>query len=151
MPVIPQKIYRAIEGKLRDRWTMVPRAEMALCEAQAKAMDVSAPAMDGVHVQTGGQGSRVQRGVENILAAEKRLEEARAWQDVFRLMDKTFPFESTPEGAVAGYLYGNGMTVEQVCLATGRKRSTIIHIRDNYVAHCALFAAGRGLIDIREE
>ena len=47
-------------------------------------------------------------------------------------------------------LYGNGMNIRETCAAPGRKRTTVIHLRDNYVCHCALFAASLGLIDIRK-
>ena len=149
MPVIPSKARRLVESKLRDRWVMVARAKAALFEAQAAAVSASAPAMDAVRVSSG-PGDRTRAAALRILEAEEKLRQAEAWQEVFRLADAALPFESTPEGVVAGYLWGNGMSIEECCRATGRKRTTICHLRDNYVAHCALFAAAAGLIRFGE-
>lgn len=111
-------------------------------------MYVSAPATDQ-EKHSSGPGNRTQSLALRILEAEDRVEQAAKWEEAFRLADAAFPWETTPEGVIAGYLYGNGMTVQEVCAATGRKRSTVIHLRDNYIAHAALFAAALGLIDIQ--
>lgn len=148
MSVIPQKIYRLVERRLRDRWTLAARARAELYDAQAAAYTISAPSMDQDRVGHG-PGDRTQAAAMRVLAAEKKLAEAELWEEAIRLTDKAFPWESTSEGVIAGYLYGNGMTIQETCAATGRKRTTVIHLRDNYVAHCALFAAALGLIDIQ--
>lgn len=150
MSVIPVKIYRLVEKKLLDRWTMVPRARAALREAQRQAVNLSSPATDAIRVSSG-PGSRTQSGAMKILAAEERLDAAGKWQEAFALTDKAFPWETTPEGVVAAYLYGNRMTQEEVCRATGWDRQTVRRRKDHYVAHCALFAAALGLIDIQGE
>lgn len=150
MSVIPQKIYRLVENRLRDRWTMLPRARAALYAAQAAAAAPPGQATDKTPVQGGGS-DRTQAAVLRVIQAEERLRQAEKWAAVFALLDETFPFEGTAEGVVAGYLYGNGMTQEEVCRATHCDRQTVRRRRDNYVAHCALFAAAEGLIRIEEE
>lgn len=148
MSVIPQKAYRLVERRLRDRWELAARAKAELYDAQMAAYAVSSPPMDQEKVGHG-PGDRTQAAAQRVLAAEKKVEEAAKWEEAIRLTDNAFPWESTSEGVIAGYLYGNGMTIQEVCLATGKGRSTVIHLRDNYVAHCAFFAAALGLIDIR--
>lgn len=148
MSVIPQKIYRMVENKLKNRFELVARARTRLYDVQQEALTISSPATDQ-EKHGSGPGNRTQAMALRILEAENKLEQAEKWEEAFRLADAAFPFESTPEGVIAGYLYGNGMTVQETCAVTGRKRTTIIHLRDNYVAHCALFAAALGLIDIQ--
>lgn len=148
MSVIPQKIYRTVEYRLRHRWELATRARARLYDVQREALSIASPATDQ-EKHGSGPGNRTQAMALRILEAERRVEEAETWEEAFRLTDAAFPFETTPEGVIAGYLYGNGMTIQETCAATGRKRTTVIHLRDNYVAHCALFAAALGLIDIR--
>lgn len=149
MGVMPKKVRRLVEGRLRDRWVMVARAKAELLEAQAESESAAAPAMDAVRVSSG-PGDRTQAGVLRVLAAEEKLRQAEAWEEAFRLADKALPWESTPEGVVAGYLWGNGMSMEECCRATGKSRALIRQLRDNYTAHCALFAAAAGLITFEE-
>ena len=152
MGVMPKKVRRLVEGRLRDRWVMVARAKAELLEAQAaEAIEGSAaaPAMDAVRVSSG-PGNRTQAWALRVLAAEEKLRQAEAWEEAFRLADKALPWESTPEGVVAGYLWGNGMSMEECCRATGKSRVVIRQLRDNYTAHCALFAAAAGLITFEE-
>lgn len=148
MSVIPQKIYRMVDNKLKNRWELAARARTRLYDAQQEALSISCPATDQ-EKHGSGPGNRTQAMALRILEAESKVEQAEKWEEAFRLTDAAFPFETTPEGVIAGYLYGNGMTIQETCAVTGRKRTTIIHLRDNYVAHCALFAAALGLIDIR--
>lgn len=148
MSVIPQKIYRMVDYRLKNRWGLAVRARTKLYDVQRDAFSISLPATDQ-EKHGSGPGNRTQAMALRILDAESELEQAERWEEAFRLTDAAFPFETTPEGVIAGYLYGNGMTIQETCAATGRKRSTVIHLRDNYVAHCALFAAALGLIDIR--
>ena len=148
MSVIPQKIYRMVDYRLKNRWGLAARARTKLYDVQRDAFSISSPATDQ-EKHGSGPGNRTQAMALRILDAESELEQAERWEEAFRLTDAAFPFETTPEGVIAGYLYGNGMTIQETCAATGRKRSTVIHLRDNYVAHCALFAAALGLIDIR--
>lgn len=150
MSVLPARVRKLVEAKLRDRWAMVARAQNALFEAQAAAISASAPATDHAPVRTG-PGNRTQAGALRVLEAEERLREAEKWQEAIRLADRALPWETTPEGVVAGYLWGNGMTVEECCRATEKKRATVRQLRDNYIAHVALFAAAAGLLDVREE
>lgn len=150
MSVIPLKAYRLVERRLRDRWELAARAKAELYDAQMAAYAVSAPPMDQ-EKHGSGPGNRTQAMVLRILDAERKVEEAAKWEEAIRLTDKAFPWESTSEGVIAGYLYGNGMNLLEVCRATGKSRGTVTHFRDNYVAHCALFAAALGLIDIQGE
>lgn len=149
MSVIPQKIYRLVENRLRQRWEMAARARAKLYDAQRAAMAVSSPATDQEN-HASGPGNRTQALALRILEAEEQLERAEKWEAAFRMADAAFPFESTPEGVIAGYLYGNGMNIQEACAATGRSRAMVNKLRDNYVAHAALFAAALGLIDITE-
>ena len=148
MSVIPQKIYRMVENKLKSRWELVARARTRLYDVQQEALTISSPATDQ-EKHGSGPGNRTQAMALRILEAENKLEQAEKWEEAFRLTDAAFPFDTTPEGVIAGYLYGNGMTLQETCAVTGRNRRTIVHLRDKYVAHCALFAAALGLIDIQ--
>ena len=150
MGLIPQEVYALVERRRKSRWVMIARAEMALQEAQARAVNISAPAPDAVTVH-GGEKDKMPGKVAAILRAEERLEQARKWEEVFRLMDRVFPFESTQEGIVAAYLYDNGMTQKEVCAVFHCSRLAVRQKRDNWVCHAALIAAGEGLIKIDKD
>ena len=149
MSVIPQKIYRKVEYNLRHRWDLLAQARARLYDVQREALSIASPATDQ-EKHGSGPGNRTQALALKIVEAEEQVKQAERWEEAFRLTDAAFPWESTQEGVVAGYLYGNGMNIQETCAATGRKRTTVIHLRDNYVAHCALFAAALCLIDIRK-
>ena len=149
--IIPKSAYRQTENMLRDQWVMVPRAEQRLFEAQARAGQITAPATDAVNVKGSGGGSRAERAALAVIEAEKRLETARTWREAIRLTDRAFPFESTAEGVLAGYLYGNGLNLAEAARAAGCSYKTAQRLRDNYVGHCAIFAASMGLITFEEE
>ena len=149
MSVIPQSIYRLVDHRLKNRWELAARARAKLYDAQQAALSVSSPATDQEN-HSSGPGNRTRALALKIVEAEEQVKQAERWEEAFRLTDDAFPFESTPEGVIAGYLYSNGMNIQETCAATGRKRTTVIHLRDNYVCHCALFAAALGLIDIRK-
>lgn len=150
MALIPRKVYALVERKRRSRWIMIPRAEMELQEAQARAVNIAAPAFDAVTIH-GSDKDRMTGKVADILRAEEKLRQARAWEKVFSLMDRVFPFESSQEGVVAAYLYDNGMTQKEACRTAGCDRQTIRRKQDNWVCHAALFAAAEGLIKIEGE
>lgn len=149
MALIPQEVYALVERKRRSRWVMIQLAEIALHEAQARAVNIAAPATDAVTIR-GSDKDKMTGKVAAILRAEEKLEQARKWEDVFRLMDRVFPFEGSPEGIVAGYMYDNGMTQKEAARACKCSRDTVRRLRDNWVCHAALIAAGEGLIEIEK-
>lgn len=150
MALIPQEVYATVERKRRGRWVMIPRAESQLAEAQARAVNIAAPAADAVTVR-GSDKDKMTGKVAAILRAEERLEQARKWEEVFRLMDRVFPFESSQEGIIAGYMYDNGMTQKEAARACHCSRQAVQRLRDNWVCHAALIAAGEGLIKIEKD
>jgi len=151
MSVIPKRIYRLVEKRLREREGMITRAEMRLYEAQAAAVSSAAPPTDSGAAFTGTPGNRTMNGALSILEAEEKLRDARQWEEVFSLVRKAFPTPETVEGKMAAYLYDQGKTQAQACAFFGCDRQTVRRARDTYVCHCALIAAGMGLIKITEE
>ena len=149
MNVIPEKVYRAVEKKLRQRGKLLQKAEEALLRARAKATDVSAPSGGGIGPKGGRPGSRTERGAMSILRAEKRVETARKWENVFRKMDEIYPEKDSNEGYVASMIYGNGMSQADLARFSGCSRQTVKLRQDRYVIRCAFLAAQAGLI--REE
>lgn len=149
MNMIPEVVYRAVEKKLRKRWNLIEKAEEALARAVAKATDISAPSGEGGGGQKGGiPGSRTERGAMIILRAEKRLEIAKKWENVFRKIDEIYPPDSN-EGYVAGMIYGNGMSQADLARYSRCSRQTVKLRQDRYVIRTAFLAAQAGLI--REE
>lgn len=149
MPLIPKEIYSLVERKRRGRWVAEKRAMIRLQDAQAAAFSLGSPAASGPTGHSG-PGDRTGHLALKVAEAEEKLENARAWEQVFRVMDRVFPFDKTPEGRVAGYLYDNGMSVKETATACGRSRDAVNRARDNWVCHAALIAAGDGLITIKE-
>lgn len=136
--LIPKRIFSQVEGVLRVRDRLEPEAKMALYKARRAA--------DGAAARRIGK----QQAQRMVRRCEKRLEAARQWQAVFALLDRTFPAGSE-EGKVAALLYGEKRTQEEICALFQCTRQTVRRRRDNYVCHCALFAAAAGLIQIRED
>ena len=149
MTIIPEKIYRLVEKRLRQRGKMVAKAEEALRRAEARATDVSAPTGGRIGPKGGKPGSRTERGALTILRAEKKLEKAQKWEAVFRKMDGIYPPDDTNEGYVASMIYGNGMSQADLARFSGCSRQTVKLRQDRYVIRCAFLAAQAGLI--REE
>ena len=149
MNYISYEAYRAVEVRLRKRWTMRQKAEEALARARAKAVNISAPSGPGSSGGKGSKsGSRTERGALAVVRAEKRLETVRRWEAVFRKMDQIFP-EDTNEGFVIGMIYGNGMTQAELARMCECSRQTVKMRQDRYVIRAAFLAAQMGLI--REE
>ena len=149
MSVIPEVAYEAVEKKLRQRGKLIQKAEEAVARARARATDTSAPSGNAPGSKSGPPGSRVERGALNVIRAEKRLENAIKWEDVFRKMDEIFPAEDSNEGFVASMIYGNGMSQADLARFSGCSRQTVKMRQDRYVIRCAFLAAQAGLI--REE
>ena len=148
MSVIPDAAYELVEKKLLQREKLIRKAEDAVAKARAKATDISAPS-GTVSGKGGIPGSRVERGAMNVIRAEKRLENARRWEAVFRKMDEIFPADDSNEGFVASMIYGNGMSQADLARFSGCSRQTVKLRQDRYVIRCAFLAAQAGLI--REE
>lgn len=149
MNLIPEAVYKAVEKKIRQRDSMIRKAEEAVARARAKATCISSPAGDGSGGGRGSApGSRTERGVIAIIRAEKRLEKAQAWEKIFRKMDRIFP-DDTNEGYVASMIYGNGLSQAELARISGCSRQTVKLRQDRYVIRCAFLAAQAGLI--REE
>lgn len=156
MPLIAFTIspreYRLIEGKLRDRWVMVARAEQMLYQAQQRAFSPRAAVPD---VNKAGRCGRRQRDRDEknaleILRAEEQLETARRWQEVFCLLDKAFP-AGTDEGFFAELIFGNGLTQAEVSAQAHCDRQTVRRRMNNYIGHCWRFALEAGLLKPQEE
>jgi len=146
MSLIPEAVYEAVEKKLRQRDSMVRKAEEAVARARARATDISAPAGPGNGGNRGGMpGSRTERGALAVLRAEKRLEKARAWESVFLQMDEIFP-EDTNEGYVISMIYGNGLSQAELARISNCSRQTVKLRQDRYVIRAAFLAARAGLI-----
>ena len=148
--LIPANVIRLVEKQLRSRYILVPRAEQRLYEAQQRAISIAGPPTDKPQVQSSAQKSRVEVAVFRILQAEEKLDEARKWAAVFRLLDRAFPMKTT-ERKVATLIYQDGKTQKQAALELKISENTAQKYKDAYICHAALFAASDGLIRIREE
>jgi len=146
MAIIPEAVYETVEKKLRQRQSMIRKAEEALARAKAKATDISAPSGRRYSGKGGKPGSRTERGAIILMKAEKRVETARAWEAVFREMDRIYPPEDSNEGFVASMIYGNGISQAELARITGCSRQTIRLRQDRYVIRTAFVAALAGLI-----
>lgn len=145
MSLIPEAVYRAVETKLRKRGSLVRKAEEAVARARARATDISAPLGSSGGRSGGTPGSRTERGALAVLRAERRLENALAWEKVFQKMDEIFP-EDTSEGYVAGMIYGNGLSQAELARISGCSRQTVKLRQDRYIVRAAFLAAQAGLI-----
>lgn len=151
MPIIPENAYRQVEKRLRGRQAAVARAEQALFRAQQRAYAVSAPAPDNVGGGRGSEpGSRVEKAALSVLKAEEKLEHARKWEEVLRLLDRVFTLD-TPEGRAVDLVYSRGYDKKNAAKIMQCSRETLGRRLDTYVCHAALIAAGEGLIKIRED
>lgn len=149
MALIPKEIYALVERKRRSRYAGSSRALFRLQEAQAAAYSLPSPGA-GKAPGKSGPGDRVGRLALAVVEAEEQLRKEQAWESVWQMMDRIFPFEHTMEGMVAGYLYDNGMTQKEAGAACHCSREAVCRARDNWVCHAALIAASDGLVDIRE-
>lgn len=149
MALIPKEIYGLVERKRRARWVAEKRAMLKLQDAQAAAYALGSPGASGPSGKSG-PSDRVGKLALAVAEAQEKLENARAWEQVWRQIDKWFPFERSMEGRVAGYLYDNGMSINDIATACGRSRDAVKRARNNWVYMAAFFAAGEGLITIRE-
>ena len=151
MPVIQENVYRQVERRLKGRNTAVQKAQQALYRAQQRAYAVSAPATDKAGGGRGsGFGSRVENAALSILKAEKKLENARKWEDVLRLLDRVFT-RDTPEGRAVELVYFQGFDKSSAARILQCSRETLAKRLDTYVCHTALIAAGEGLISVKED
>ena len=149
MPLIPKEVYSLVERKRRARWVAEKRAMLKLQEAQAAAFSLGSPGAGGAGGRSG-PGDRVGKLALRVVEAEDNLETARKWENVWRLMDRVFPFDKTKEGYIAGLLYDNGMTDKEIANVCRCSTSAVYRLRDNWVCHAAMIAVGEGLITIRE-
>ena len=152
--LIPFEVYALVESKLRKRHLLIARAQLRLLQAQADAEGMMLPSGSG-QATSGGKRryrrSRAEQAAALIAEAEQALETARAWSNVFRLLDKTFPFPGSPEGETAHLLYERQVSQEEARKILRCDRQTVRRRRDAYVTHGALYAAAAGLIEFAKE
>lgn len=143
--MIPKTLYTLCDKRLRDRYAAIERAEERLREARARAYSVGGKP-ENAEGGRGGTPARdgLERKAIRVAEAREALQEALDWDDVFRQLDRIYPPE-TPEGTVARYLYGNGLTQADCCRILGRERKRIRALKDTYVINCALLAVQAGL------
>lgn len=149
--IIPRRIYRATEARLRARYTAIEEARDALEMARAMAYSAQAAPMDpngGSHGT--GRGDALERKAISVHEAEEELRRVLAWDDVFHRMDRIYPVD-TPEGRVGWYLYQNGLTQADISTILGCDRQTVRRHKDIYVLNCALLAAMAGLVRMGDE
>lgn len=150
MSMTPTEIYGFVDRKLRSRWTMREKAEAEVRRAMEE-VNRSRNTIGGV---PGGRGGRksdpTQKAALILAAAEKKRDEALKWEEVFKKLDTMFP-EKSNEGFIAGLIYGNGMTQQEVCRFCKISRQTVRRRIDQYVNYAALVAAGYGLIPRADE
>ena len=147
MSMIPEAVYKTIDSRLKDRNQMIGRAEEELAKAEEDAFCLKSHQLSADKVQ-GGKRKKdaVEMAAIRIAEAKNKLEIAWKWEELFRKMDRIFPFESTSEGTVAGYIYQYGMSQADVCRVTGCDRQTVRARKDRYINRAALLAAQMGLI-----
>lgn len=147
MAMSPEEIYRLCDRKLRERRTMLAKAEAAVQRAMDAAGSISSP---GGTVNGSGRGGRksdcTQKAAILLATATRQRDEALKWLEVFRKLDDVFPEKTTNEGFVASLIYGNGMTQQDVCRFCNCARQTVRRRQDRYVNYCAMIASSYGLI-----
>ena len=152
--LIPYEVYALVESKLKKRHLLIARAEIRLMQAQADAQGMLLASGNGQAAPGGKRRhrkSRAEQAAALIADAEQALENARAWNSVFRLLDKTFPFPGSPEGETANLLYERQVSQEEARKILRCDRQTVRRRRDAYVTHGALYAAAAGLIEFAKE
>lgn len=146
MAMTPEEIYKLCDRKLRNRRTMLTKAEAMVRKAMDQVGITSSPAGGGTG---GGKGSRksdkTQKAAILLAMAEKQRDDALKWMEVFKKLDAVFP-ERTSEGFVASLIYGNGMSQQDVCRFCGCARQTVRRKQDRYINYCAIIASRYGLI-----
>lgn len=144
--IIPQKIYRQIEGVLRQRDRLLGDAQERLLDARDRAYSATAPAADAEHVSGGASYDRLERAAIQVVEAEEAVRKASAWGVVFLRLDEAF--EGSRTGDAARLFYGEEMTQAQVAARLHIDRQTARRLEDKYVTAAALFAAAEGLISV---
>lgn len=147
MAMSPEEIYRLCDTKLRQRRTMLAKAEAAVRRAMDAAGSIASPSGSGRGGGRGGRKSdRTQKAAILLAAATQQRDEALKWLEVFRRLDSVFPEKTTNEGFVASLIYGNGMSQQDVCRFCHCARQTVRRRQDRYVNYCAMIASSYGLI-----
>lgn len=144
--IIPQKIYRQIEGVLRQRDRLLGEAQERLQDARDRAYSATAPAVDTDHVSSGVSYDRLERAAISVVEAEDAVRRASRWGQVFLRLDEAF--EGTRAGDAAKLLYSDGLTQAQMAARLQIDRQTARRLQDKYVTNAALFAAAAGLISV---
>lgn len=151
MALSPDEIYKLCDRKLRQRRTMLEKAEAAV----RKAMDTVRAGSSVTASAGGGKGGRKSdrtgRAAVILAMAERQREDALKWLEVFKKLDEVFPERSTNEGFVASLIYGNGMSQQDVCRFCNCSRQSVRRRQDRYVNYCAILASNYGLIIEEDE
>lgn len=145
MAMSPEEIYRLCDSKLRQRGTMLARADAAVRRAMEAAGASSSPGVSAAG-KGGRKSDRTQKAAILLATATHQRDEALKWLEVFRKLDSVFPEKTTNEGFIASLIYGNGMSQQDVCRFCHCARQTVRRRQDRYVNYCAMIASSYGLI-----
>lgn len=151
MSLSPSEIYELCDRKLRQRETMLAKAEAAV----RRAMDAVGTGSSPAGGAGGGKGrkktDRTGKAAVLLALATKQRDDALKWLEVFKKLDEVFPEKTTNEGFVASMIYGNGMSQQDVCRFCNCSRQSVRRRLDRYVNYCAIIASRYGLIDEEKE
>lgn len=162
MAVIPRQVYDECERMLYQRAALVQKASEKLMFARSQAYSIRSsmpeplspdlckrPGVNpnGIH----GSGKNTDPTMNSAFAliqAEAELCTALKWAEIFSRLDEIFA--GKPEADVADAIYTKHRQQKDVADALHYDRQSIRRLRDCYVCHCALLAAEKGLITIKE-
>lgn len=147
--MIPESVYRRVEGKLFNAGKVRDAALRALDEARARAMLPTAPAPDG-GIRSGGNRNRQE--IKNLAVVQASIDAERAekWELVLKRTQEMYP-PDTAVGQAARLYYRERQTQAAVAAKLHIDRQTVRRRLDTYVINCALLAADEGLLDLTEK
>ncbi|GHU66524.1 hypothetical protein FACS1894184_04710 [Clostridia bacterium] len=149
MPIIPAKIYRSVEWHLHHRSILVTVAEnwqrRALEDVEAGCGAVSDLAKPSV---SGGRSDPTPSHAARLIAADADVSSAHAW--VAAIGDTLDYYAETAIADMAQGYYGRHIKIKEYADKAGVDVQAVSRMRDKLVCTCALYAAGRGLLQIDE-
>lgn len=159
--MIPERVYRLVEKKLRGAGHLREQADQRLADARARAAWPSSPIRgtvraakgmehlpDAATIRAGGKKNSQEGRMLEAVQAALDLETADRWEEVIRDTDREYP-PGDETGTTARLYYRRGMSQQEICARLHIDRQTVRRRRDTYVTTCALYAAAAGLIDMK--
>ena len=148
MPILPSKIWRAVEWRLRNNDTAEYYAYWQLQDEVSGADRIASPHTDMSIIGRGQHGDPTAKRAMRMAVAGERVEQSCLWGEV---IDATYAlYKDTATASIATMIYKHGGYLRSIAKDLTISIETVKRHQEKFMTTCALLAVEKGLVAAKE-